>query len=108
MLLNFAIPPEIHLLQIISLPPTKEITHRQVINWPHSVLTLQGKHWEEKKKKKTHHPTLFCSKHMERLNTNQQIVCSGAEVSDMFQKHQKTWVTKGHMHKCTQRTQATQ
>ena len=53
------------------------------------------------KNKTKNHPLLFSSKHTGKLNTSRQIVCSGAEVSDMFQKHQKTWVMKGHMRKCT-------
>ena len=41
------------------------------------------------KKKKT---TLCCSDlYTERLNISRQIVCSRVEISDMLQKHQKTW-----------------
>ena len=85
------------------LPSLKGIIHRWGINWPRSVPTLQGKHWEKGGKK--NHSLLFSSKHTGKLNTSQQIVCNGAEVSHTFQKHQKTWETRGHMHKRTQQTQ---
>lgn len=44
--------------------------------------------------------SLFSRKYIERLNivTTNRLFVAGADVANMFKKHQKTEVTKGHMH----------